>query len=569
MINERVLSRAWEDTLKQQLGLKVTIKTYDDDKIFTRVADDGESLEMHIGFLEKYATSDLQMYQSSKFFHESGHLVLNSFSLIKQLMALHPELSKDVIMIAVNVIDDTIINLHWHKEFTYFASEYDWMMEDEMSVAKGEIEKGMKSPTKENFWELVFAITVEYIVRKELLDNCRHIDFYKSMKAMVNDLFRSAEYMTSFGDRAEIFEKLYEVYKTLPDGNKKQIINQVYGQVGFSGNGNPDDSESGSKEEGNKEGDKKEGDSEGKEGDVKEGKGKKEIKPVKGEFEKDDMTDDGAVLVKIFEVEDSFKDEKLTEFMANHSSVGVLNHLNSYELAERGLDLLPWIKKFLGGGRRGTQALLGVTGRQVYTKGYVRGMVSNNYNGAFVTKRFVDYEGSRWMFLIDTSGSTQSTNEDGFISVITAEISLVKAMLKYLPSTIDARIFAFSGKTVYLGKANASNFMKVIKKGLFFGSTSWDDDTYKYVERYAKNGYQVVILSDGEISLSGNIAMRFASRFRSYRFQPIIFLFGTSLEGSELVTKLKLVRGKDYAVFSGTGFETKDVEYVKKILERL
>lgn len=197
-------------------------------------------------------------------------------------------------------------------------------------------------------------------------------------------------------------------------------------------------------------------------------------------------------------------------------------------------------------------------------RGYMKDRFSdNNYAASFKKiKGNGGLESSRWLFLIDISGSTRR-------QVLYQEISVLKEFNKIFPSSVKIKIFGFNAKYEEF-KGDKSDKDEVVKyfeeKSKFApgGGTSWSFKLLEMLIEYAKGGWQIVILTDGMINAEKELMDRVVV---GKEFIPIIIIFTGGIENNFK----QYVIGKDYITFDMFTEPSKRRDayvYMKRIFRR-
>ena len=119
----------------------------------------------------------------------------------------------------------------------------------------------------------------------------------------------------------------------------------------------------------------------------------------------------------------------------------------------------------------------------------------------FSNKKIGGIENSKWLFVIDSSGSM---NESWLHS---SKMYLARMVIKYfgrvLPPNVKVETLYFQSKIIEGNKYNARGLLNVFKRESVVpdGGTVWANDLISRIYEYKKKGYQVVIITDGEIQL--------------------------------------------------------------------
>lgn len=559
MLTKRVLSSAWEETLRKTLKTNVNILIEEGSEVFTvpNSKNSTSSFTMHIGMGDKNKIFgdeyDVETVQSVLFYHEYGHLLFQSFNFIEFLKTEYPTVkcTEKVMKDFVQVYDDLFIDSYWSNLFPLYRKK---MVEElnALVVPKyDDIVKFVENLDKKNFWAVLLFCGYDYsliprnkslrsYLEKHLPNRVDVIDELYSLIPYYDSNITYSSTREFFWVRGCYYNRTIDYYNKLPDppveNNSSSDKNSGKSKGQKGGNGaagtGGKDTDDNEKEENstNGEGGEENGDIE--DAEIDDGDGFK--------YDKDGE----------LKLEADFTNEELIEALKNISpgSFDMENYLN-FKFVKNGVRFLKDVKKALEEGKRASGRILSNSGTgSINTKKYISGKISGKYVNTFTKKTLNGYEGSKWLFIVDDSGSTLNFGKERVSSVIDSEIELVQSFLDALPLSIHADVVKFSTNFTLIKNVNRKNFVDKFTKKMNFGGTTWSYELIELMTRYAKDNYQVVIITDGEISIGGSASNYFLSHYKSFRFKPIIFLFNEY--ESSIVAKLHLKNGEDYANIS-------------------
>ncbi len=636
-IEKRVLSAAWEETLRQTLGVSVKIEINDNDDVYTSVAGKKQFV-MHIG-LKKAKTIfqgagyNDETIQSLYFYHEYGHLYFMSFPFTDYLKKAYSgvyEKPEDVSKY-VQVIDDLFIDTHWSRIFPVYArkieSEYDTII----MKRKEKIAEMIKKLNKGNFWVLLLFMGYDKIIssRKKSLVDYLNKNLSPQDIAMIDKIRiltpwfysdMSDSPVSTYRIREEGFRNVMDFYKTLPEppvrkqtvaiglGGKTQAKKgdeqeggdedepkATLGGEDDNGDSCPQEQESdgegGEEGSGSGEGDDEEDDDEDSEDTVRgmEEEHSEEQDEDENENGKrsgssssvDDAGDgdsggegknieivDGEEEYTELPLEADFKDTDLMKALKELGNIKPNNRaLLQYEFIRRGVSFMKDLKKALEEGKRASENVAFNSGvGSINTKAYIRGKLSGQYKKIFNKKVLNGYQGSKWLFIVDVSGSTLTYGKERVMPTIDGELEVVQSFLNILPSSVYADVIVFSSYFYVIKNVTRYNMIHKVTENIDFGGTNWGAKLVSTMQKYAQDNFQIVIMTDGDISIEEMAAQKFLSSYRAFRFKPIIFLFATGI-GSNLIETLHLKKGEDYGMVSldEKTLDADTLKYVRQI----
>ena len=574
---ERLLSLSWEDTIKDVLGLDVYIHVVKE-KVAHTVMENANSkyAVMTIGDGEDGNPSEL--FQSYLFFHELGHLMLNSPAHIEMVAKKFP-ISRNTAMEFINVVDDLMIDYFWSQYFPRYFEITKRVSSDYVKRVFQEFTGQKKFRlTKKNFWSYVLSagvchatsIKFKHIVSvyNEIIGNANSLFSLASVSSDSTKFYspNSSRTVASFlednkdpemnKEYERVLQNLYDIWVKLPDEKssaKKKI------KVPAGGDGEGDGNRDNSRLAGT-------GDSKKENVELKENEQLINLSGLKEELDNHDLA--------------TFLSQKTSKIVEPYM-VSVLK-LNKF-----GFSFAPSIRMALEGERKGngigiSKTLL-VSGTKLDVRRTISYVVSKRNPAIFRHRVSVDYHGSKWLFVVDVSSSTINSTDE--TSVLSIEIDTVSSFMKMLPTDVITELMTFSTYHTVLGEVKSGElFQKIRNSRDLRGGTAWYDKFVSELDEYAKNGYQVVILTDGQISIDSTVGMKFFEFYKKYKFKPIILLYRYSVNESKssrrsdefnalnghLQNSAKLVRGKDYGVIhvsnTDTKLEAETFEYLRRIL---
>jgi len=574
---ERLLSLSWEDTIKDVLGLDVYIHVVKERVANTMVENaNSKYAVMTIGAGEDGNPSEL--FQSYLFFHELGHLMLNSPAHIEMVTKKFP-IPRNTGMEFVNVVDDLMIDYFWGQYFPRYFEINKRILSDYVKRVFQEFTGRKKFRlTKKNFWSYVLSvgechatsIKFKHIVSvyDEIIENANSLFALASIPSDSTKFYspNSNRTVASFlednkdpemnKEYERVLQNLYDIWVKLPDGKssaKKKI------KVPTDGDGGDGSNRGNNKRAGT-------------------GDGKKE----------DVELNENEQLINLSGLKEELDNHDLATFLSQKTSKIVEPYMVSvFKLNKFGFSFAPSIRMAIEGERKGNgigiSKTLMVSGTKLDARRTISYVVSKRNPAIFRHRVSVDYHGSKWLFVVDVSASTISSAEE--TSVLSIEADTVSSFIKMLPTDVITELMTFSTYHTVLGKVKSGElFQKIRNSRDLNGGTSWHDKFVSELDEYAKNGYQVVILTDGEISIDSTVGMKFFEFYKKYKFKPIILLYRYSARESNssrrsdefyalnghLKNSAKLVRGKDYGVIHVSGTDTKleaeTFEYLRRIL---
>jgi hypothetical protein len=578
---ERLLSLSWEDTIKDVLGLDVYIRVVKEKVAHTMVENaNSKYVVMTIGAGENGNPSEL--FQSYLFFHELGHLMLNSPAHIEMVTKKFP-IPRNTAMEFINVVDDLMIDYFWSQYFPRYFEITKRILSDYVKRVFQEFTGRKKFKlTKKNFWLYVLSagachatsIKFKHIVSvyNEIIGNANSLFALASVSSGDTKFYssNSSRTVASFlednkdpemnKEYERVLQNLYDIWVKLPD-EKSPAKKKIKVPADGDGEGGSNSGNSGNSGNSRRAG---------------TGDGKKENVELK----------ENEQLINLSGLKEELDNHDLATFLSQKTSKIVEPYMVSVlKLNKFGFSFAPSIRMALEGERKGNgigmSKILLVSGTKLDAKRTISYVVSKRNPAIFRHRVSVDYHGSKWLFVVDVSSSTINSAVE--TSVLSIEIDTVSSFIKMLPTDVITELMTFSTYHTVLGKVKSGElFQKIRNSRDLNGGTAWYDKFVSELDEYAKNGYQVVILTDGEISIDSTVGMKFFEFYKKYKFKPIILLYSAreskpsertdefyALNG-HLKNSAKLVRGKDYGVIhvsnTDTKLEPETFEYLRRIL---
>jgi len=574
---ERLLSLSWEDTIKDVLGLDVYIHVVKE-RIANTMVENANSkyAVMTIGAGEDGNPSEL--FQSYLFFHELGHLMLNSPAHIEMVAKKFP-IPRNTAMEFVNVVDDLMIDYFWGQYFPRYFEINKRVLSDYLKrIFQGFTGRKRFKLTKKNFWVYFLSAGACHVtstkfkhivsVYDEIIENANSLFALATIPSEDTKFYspNSNRTVASFlednkdpemnKEYERVLQNLYDIWVKLPDGKSSVKKKSKASADGEGGDGS------------NRSNNRRAGTGDGKKEDV-------ELK-------------ENEQLINLSGLKEELDNHDLATFLSQKTSKIVEPYMVSVlKLNRFGFSFAPSIRMAIEGERKGNgigmSKTLMVSGTKLDARRTISYVVSKRNPAIFRHRVSVDYHGSKWLFVVDVSSSTINSAEE--TSVLSIEVDTVSSFIKMLPTDVITELMTFSTYHTVLGKVKSGElFQKIRNSRDLNGGTAWHDRFVSELDEYAKNGYQVVILTDGEISIDSTVGMKFFEFYKKYKFKPIILLYRYSAHESNssrrsdefyalnghLKNSAKLVRGKDYGVIhvsnTDTKLEAETFEYLRRIL---
>ncbi|MEM0143401.1 MAG: VWA domain-containing protein [Candidatus Parvarchaeum sp.] len=547
---ERVLyiSKDWEKVVKDILGLNLIIKRNTGSDSYTVLMPNKENMfMMYIGDLGFNGHSE----QTTLFFHEFGHLILRSAKMTLTLTKNKPKSDFPFYSLATNILDDAIINFHLTDYFSGAREVFHRVWEQEFN------ELGVEQVvTKvENGIGGMHMMAVVILYGAYALKRGKHFSttlfgdilkcstdifdfasqYSKLVSRMLSHKFNNIAYMENYESIIEEIVILLKKNTTQKDANP-EVTTTIENQKGSGGSG------------GKLEGEK----------DIFCSQGRKTTAEEMQKF--DEAIERGLSNGGGWLAGENVSYERLTNDIRYYSFPVLVKNLERIlEKLIKGTDIPR---------RPSSVGLLNIPR-------YVEQKVSkSNFENLFYTKPRVGLHNSKWFFLVDLSGSTSSEAIENY-TIENIEMDVMFSFLNVLPedSIVGGAFFADRIKILSEG-VSPRRFRGMTISGLnaiskfVGGGTIWDAEVYNSIFRKAKEGFQVVILTDGAIGINQEVENRFADFIIRSQRKPIVLFFGTERNRS-VVTNLGLKKEFDYnEILNLTGYTPSLETYLRWVLGR-
>ncbi len=572
---ELVIGQFWNNVIYDNYGFSTYITFGKMTHTSLLNEKSGKSFTITIAEQSKLYTSEHKR-QLFLFFHEVGHLSLNSFKMDKIFLdKFNPadSLARDDILLGVNAIDDIIINFAIPRTFIGLEQEVRAFIEDNAKILKIDEEEILKAAKGKILDPKSLAVLVVFstldrllglgLIRGELdkyvgefftafnkLRSVAGFDFTALYEK--GHKFNTTIYMEAYENVLNTFIKIaVELRKNIP------VIKVQTEGVGESGEEDDESGGQGSSPKGGKKESKpqKQGSSSSEAEESKEEKEEQKAKKGKsgkskkeGEEGEEPITGSSDSVITQ-EVEITLTDEEIKEMASEiekqkkqHSStvakprkLTMTALVNNADKIFENKSYLPFFKKALEEAMRGLSKKFNDEKGNLVVSKYVQALKGGTPN---IFKRATEQsvENSKWMFVIDVSGSTLSRTIPNYPDItVRAEIEIAKTFINLLPTSSKFYMARFAEQYQILseGFVNRNTAKMFLAQCLEYDrsidgtDTIWGEDMVKEMYDKAKEKVQVVVFTDGLVEFENEKAKNLAIRlFSEINYKPILFFFG-------------------------------------------
>lgn len=617
------ISKRWEVLWSEAIKAPYSIFG-DSERTFTTPTQNKRGFMSYISTASLDGISD-ELAQMTGLLHETGHLVGGSFKFLDWLEGKVKKEDFQKYITCTNILDDIQIDNGIIDIYPRVAKVYQKIMDKNYSSMTQFIQElkdnGKSIADAKNIMPLVFGIICiaygsnDYTIR-QYGDGI--YDLFGITQPSISEL-KSVIYHASnyhlpvskgrYEDYKQVVEELMALIPFPPEEQQQQQNSN--GNKGKSGNGNKKGNGNGKQEKGEgKESDEDEesggscenpnGEGEGK--SKGKGKGKGESGKVivdgygfndedtedqseegeggeggegDGESEGDGEGESDEEFTLTLEIREHTTDAETIEELAkvNHAAIGhggMEEVIRKYNVVGE-TTLIPIFKRAFMNAKRGYDLAYADAGVRVSVSRAVQNRAGANVK-VFKNPSIQSLENSKWFFLIDTSGSVYG--QVGEYKVLEYELDVLKTIANILPQTVKYEVYSFeSGERKVCEVTGRSVISKTYEKIKGGGGTYWSYDLIQLLLRKEKEGYQIVVLTDGAIDIYDKDTL---DRLLLHtHLRPLIFIFSTAANfesntngSGNMFSQWGYKTDSNYAVINLNTMQTTRgfVEYIKKIV---
>jgi hypothetical protein len=564
-MDELRIGQTWTSIMKHVYGYDVAITR----SKYTRTSAPDGTFHIEISPPEFGINADLEEVYS--FFHEVGHIRLNTFALDKMAFQKY-SYDKQVMAIAANIIDDVMINLSLKHGYIGFLKFSDELTEKAIENLKATV------PQTEAMMALKMLPPLAYAV-------------YASEAAMADEASRpflkgstAGSYFYNIGRIINTFTmKSYRV------GDKQNSYNIAARYFYMNGISHPfylasyerdyfDLFEFLVKEMLNYMPQNAQGKSNGENGKEQDGAGEKQKKGMKQPSMCDNATlkeEDIDKIVKVIEKQNDKSSEGGKGVQKNdNTSVNILIEESVANMNE----LIPYFRESLKDVIRGKDRVYSDTGSAINISRYVKSRMSGETR---IFRRNVNYSlhNTKWNFVIDVSGSVYSPFKIAELqTVFDYEMAVVRDILSLLPDDCQTKgqIFAggYSDIIPFMSPKNMINNLIKVRLNIHkvnLGNTEWNKALLMDILNGEREGVQTVILTDGDIGVFDETKPLAIKMVKDSALKPVLLFFGGGsgkVDDFMIVQKLGLRPDIDYNAIFPNKVNPNLVKYLKSVFRR-
>ena len=620
------IGNGWTEIIKDGLGYDILLAP-DPAMSYTTTVKIGtkNKFSIHLSIANEFELP-VRLSQFSELMHEMGHVTLNTFSRIKPLSDKYKGVvDPKFIKVAINIIDDVKIDSYDAAMFGGIYNAYEVMLAKLIKSffpgAYNASEKLFKTVKGKLNIDLMASLAVTALVdyaipRYYYYDGIRAIEVHIARKSSVlkgvaeskfANLRSTLEQYIDLYDIVEVtnndIDKVMTAYERVVVGLASFLKDYSNGkngkqesQEGKSGENSSENNSDSSSSEGNgKSSDK----SEDSKGDGSSGKEAKSEQGGEGGKESK-IAYNGGIICDIGDESEIDSKEETTEEQNKdiegqpggfHTGGGRGGEMTSLLVSMEEMPLKKELRKALEVARMGVKiSKHKSSGENFVTRKYIS-VIANGTGQPFKARERESIHGTKWYFLLDVSGSTFSRwesrrveNSIGESTVLAMEMKIMHELTKMLPDDAVVESATFTdgyvptrkgGKRKFTPRRHTPAFINTALSRNLGGGTEWDEDVVKHLWEHITQGYECVILTDGEIGYPQKMRPLIQKMFSNIRNKPLLFFvysnYGWSA-GSDYVpsiaSEFNLEAGKDYALISEHSDATAVYKYLVSIMSK-
>ncbi len=541
-----LISEEWAADFSNAFGKNITVREGKEIKYPAQTHIAADRCDIYIKNQEKDSYLEEEFVETVLLFHETGHIAMR--------LPKPEKLGGKKFAFGINIIEDAIIDTEFSKELPgYYVARSD--MDKEVTVANKSYSLP-KDADKAFIMRYKSSVRTANILHNYLLtyfgEKSDYYDMSKKEIEISNAIIKKIKYYSKHtpksNDEIEAYYRFATMVESFASLRYMDMSEEEFSNLfpdGFS------DDEEGTAEVSTDEN----GDSKVTiklNGDTKKGikpQNKNVIICTNGVYtnESDPDEEDGCVTKSSVSTGSGIGLEKVIEIIKRDYSkrlafenltVAFKNILREMKIAAE--------KRF-------------TTSGNIHIRRYLSARNTNDQH-VFNAKKIVTLDHSKWLFVIDISGSTSSIVDKYGLSVLEVEKRMIATFSDALEKKCEYDVLVFSGdfQRVYKG-SDRMKMYDTLADIQSDGGTSWSDRLYTYLYNKVKEDYHVVIFSDGGISV--DVPEKFHSFITKGKYKPFIFLVG----GYYGINGINLVKNEDY-VDVGTSMDSTIISYLKRVV---